>query len=104
MFGVPQESILGPLLFNIFICDMFNFLEDFDIANYADDSTPHCAGKSAKFVVDNLEDLSKILFKCLKNNYMKINTDKGHLFVSGNCRAMATIDNSYIERKMKKYY
>ena len=55
LFGVPQGSILGPLLVNIFICDMFNFLEDFDIANCADDSTPYCAGKKAEFVVNNLE-------------------------------------------------
>ena len=53
----------GPLLFNVFICDMFYFLEDFDIANYGDDSTPYNADKNIEFVVDNLEQSSSILFK-----------------------------------------
>ena len=97
LFGVPQRSILRPLLFNIFICDMFYFLEDFDIANYADDSTPYCAGKSAEFVVNSLEQSSAILFEWFNNYYMKVNTDKSHLLLSGNSRATATIDNSYIE-------
>ena len=76
---------------------MFYFLEGFDIANYADDSTPYCAGKSAESVVNNLEQSSTILFKWLNNNYMKVNTGKSHLLLSGNSRATATIDNSYIE-------
>ena len=79
------------------MCDMFYFLEDFDVLNYANDSTPYCAGKSAEFVVNNLEQSSTILFDWLNNNYMKINTGKGHLLLSGNPRATATIDNSYIE-------
>ena len=71
---------------------MFCFLEDFDIANYADNSTPYCAGKSAEFVVvNNLEQLSTIFIEWLNNNYMKVNT--------GNSRATSTIDNSCIKSK-----
>ena len=73
LFEVPQGSISGPLLFNIFICNMFYFLEYFDIANYADDTTPYCAGKSGEFVDNNLELSLTFLFEWRNNNYMKVN-------------------------------
>ena len=63
LFEVPQGSILRPLLFNIFIRNLLHFLEDFDNANYADDSTPYWACKSVEFVVNNLEQSPSILFE-----------------------------------------
>ena len=44
--GVPQGSILGPLLFNMFLCDLFLTIEGNYFTNYADDTTPYVIGKN----------------------------------------------------------
>ena len=82
LFGVPQGSILGPLLFNIFICDLFLFLPNFDIANYADDNTPYSANSNIVDIFSNLKLQSNILNKWFKDDYMEANPEKYHLLLS----------------------
>ena len=40
LYEIRQGSILGPLILNIFLCDLFYFLEGVAVASYADDTTP----------------------------------------------------------------
>ena len=84
LFGVPKRSILGPLLFNIFLCEFFYMMGDTYFASYADDNTSYVSPDTIDEVIKRLETVSLQLFKWFADKQMKVNQDKFHLMISEN--------------------
>ena len=79
--GVPQGSVLGPLLFNIYLNDLFLFLEETEVCNYADDTTIYTCGPNVENVVAKLDNDVLVISEWFPNNRMKLNEDKCHLMI-----------------------
>ena len=60
--------LLGPILFNIFLSDLFLIMKETDITNYADDNTFYYAGITIEDVILSLQESSEKLFKWLSDN------------------------------------
>ena len=98
MFWVPQGSILGQLLFNIFLADLFLIYSDNDDAHFADDNTPYLSAKNVDDAIESLERASVSLFRCFENNVLKGNVDKCHFLVSTSQEVSLNVNNFKIKK------
>ena len=83
LLGVPQGSVLGPILFNLFINDLLLLVTESDICNFADDNTLYVCAQNLDHVLQRLQtDLKKIM-QWFSDNGLVANPNKFQAILPG---------------------
>ena len=89
--GVPQGSILGPLLFIIYASDLPHCVSC-EIDSYADDSSLTSRKRTLQEISEDLTTNGRKVSQWMKDNQLCLNADKTHILVTGTSRKLSNIN------------
>ena len=75
-YGVPQGSVLGPILFIMFINDLHHAIPNSTVHHFADDTNLLLSNKSLKKLTQNINHDLTCLCEWLRSNKVALNVDK----------------------------
>ena len=99
--GAPEGSILGPLLFNIYVCHLFFGTGDLDIVSYADDNTPYTFSSELDLALKKLRSYTVKIFEWFHNNRLKSNAGKCNLITGSTFPVKIQIENTILSSVKK---
>ena len=98
--GVPQGSVLGTILFLLYINDLPLHVKHSQIALFADDTTIHGSSKSLESIEENMQkDLDNINKWCDENK-MKINENKTNCMLLGTNQRPSNLSKTTLDLKV----
>ena len=89
--GVPQESILGPLLFVLFVNDMPDLVKTSHLLMYADDAVLYCADKDVHVIERKLNEELNTIATWLSEISLFLNKKKTKCMLFGTCPKLKNI-------------
>ena len=81
--GVPQGSILGPILFNLFINDLKFFIQETEVCNFADDTAIYSCSPYFEEATLKLSNDTRLILNWFRINSMVANTGKFQIIFLG---------------------
>ena len=100
-YGVPQGSVLAPLLFSLFINDLPRSIQNGEMFLFADDATLSVRGRSMNEIQTKLNQALDEVYTWTQKNKLLLNTNKTKVMVVGSRQKLQTLNSTRLQIQIK---